>query len=159
VNRHIEDVAGLAAWRPQQPRLLLSVGGCCAGRPGGSLVAFDDERMTSTVVAERGPSGDPAWGSGAWEPNGTRVAAGRYDSSSPYDATLVLLDRRTGVTQAIAGTEGTGSIQWLPEGIVFGLVRYRQPGGALMFLPNGAATPVVLQSAIDFFPSPIVVRP
>lgn len=142
VNHHIEDVARVTSWRARQPRALLTVGGCCAGRPGGSLVAWDDVALTSRVVAERGQFGDPAFGGGAWDPTGTRIAAVRFDNASPYEGALVILDPETGATQPIAGTQGAGFVQWLAEGIVF--TRPLRPGIELMLLPNGGGPAVSL---------------
>lgn len=158
VSRHLEDVARVLSWRSQQPRVLLGVGGCCAGRPGGSLVAWDDIALTSRVVAERGQYGNPAWGYGAWDPSGTRIAAARFDDVSPYEATLVIVDPETGTLQPIAGTQGASIIQWLPEGIVFSLTHVRQAGAALMFLPNGGSGPVSLYD-VALLQGIAVVRP
>jgi len=160
VNRHIENVALVSSWRARQPRLLLGVGGCCAGRPGGSLVAWDDKAMTSRVVAERGQYGDPAWSRGAWDPTGTRIAAGRFDTNvSPYEPTLVILDPETGATEPIAGTLGVGQILWLPEGIVFTLARTRQPGFEVMLLPVGGGPAVSLYQDMGSVYRIDVVRP
>ena len=116
-DRHLADVAAVASWRARQPRILLSVGGCCAGRPGGSLVAFDDAAMTATTVAERGQFGDPAWGGASWDPTGTRIAAARYGANAPYDAQLVIVDPATGVVREL-GELGVYMVRWLEEGIV-----------------------------------------
>ncbi|MDP9282812.1 MAG: hypothetical protein M3P38_12025 [Chloroflexota bacterium] len=158
INRHLEDVARVVSWRSQQPRVLLMVGGCCAGRPGGSLVAWDDVALTSRVVAELGQNGDPAWGGGSWDPMGTRIAAVRFDNASPYEGTLVILDPTTGATQPIAGTQGAGSIQWLAEGIVFALSHVRQPAAELMLLPSGGGAAVSLYKT-DGLQGITVVRP
>jgi hypothetical protein len=143
-NRHLEDVAHVVSWRTGQPRALLMVGGCCAGQPGGSLVVWDDIAMTSRVVAERGQYGDPAWGGGVWDPTGRRIAAVRFDRTSPYEGTIVTLDPETGATQPIAGTLGAGLVRWLAEGIVFTVSHARQPAAELMFLPNGGASAISL---------------
>lgn len=135
VNRHIENNARIQSWRARQPRALVMVGGCCAGRPGGELALWDDIAMTSRVVAARGPSGDPAWGTGAWDPSGTRVAAVRFDSASPYEGSLVIIDAQSGALQPIADTQGAGHVLWLPEGIVFS--RLLRIGIELMLLPIG----------------------
>lgn len=158
INRHLEDVARVVSWRSQQPRVLLMVGGCCAGRPGGSLVAWDDVALTSRVVAEFGQNGDPAWGVGAWDPTGTRIAAVRFDNASPYEGALVILDPTTGATQPIAGTLGAGSVQWLAEGIVFALSHVRQPAAELMLLPSGGGAAVSLYKT-DGLQGITVVRP
>jgi hypothetical protein len=161
VNRHLDNVASIVSWRSQQPRALLLVGGCCAGRPGGSLVAWDDVALTSRVVAERAQFGAVAFGVGAWDPTGTRIAAVRFDNSSPYEGTLVILDPVTGATQPIAGTLGAGSVQWLAEGIVFSISHVGQPAAELMFLPNGAAAAVSLYKteSLQSITSITVVRP
>ncbi len=117
-NKHLDDVARIVSWRGQQPRILLAVGGCCAGRPGGSLVAFDDAAMTSRVVADRSPNGAVAFGRGAWDPTGTRIAAARYDESTPYDALLVTIDVATGTVQPLSDVLGVGVVLWLDEGIL-----------------------------------------
>jgi len=117
-NKHLDDVARIVSWRAQQPRVLLAVGGCCAGRPGGSLVALDDVSMTTRVIADRSPFGTIAFGGGAWDPTGTRVAAARYDETSPYDASLVIIDAATGTVQPISDVLGVGLVLWLDEGIV-----------------------------------------
>jgi hypothetical protein len=116
-SRHLDNVARVVSWRARQPRVLVSVGGCCAGRPGGSLVAFDDVAMTSRTVAERSPNGSIAFGGGAWDPTGTRIAAARFDDTSPYDATLVIVEP-DGTTRPISDVLGVGSVLWLDEGIV-----------------------------------------
>jgi hypothetical protein len=158
VSRHLEDVARVTSWRSQQPRALLMVGGCCAGRPGGTLVAWDDVALTSRVVADRGQFGDPAWGVGAWDPTGTRVAAVRFDNASPYEGTLVILDPATGAMQPIAGTEGAGSVQWLAEGIVYTIQHVRQPSAEVMFLPDAKGTAVSLYKT-DALQGVTIVRP
>jgi hypothetical protein len=142
VSRHLENVARVASWRARQPRALLRVGGCCAGRPGGDLVLWDDVAMTSQVVAARGQFGEPAWGSGEWDPTGTRIAAMMFDNTSPYESSLVIIDPVSGASQPIAGTLGAGFVLWLAEGIVFS--RQRQPGFELMLLPDGGGVPVSL---------------
>lgn len=140
VNRHIADNARAQSWRSRQPRALVSVGGCCAGRPGGELVLWNDVAMTSRVVAVRGPAGDPAWGGGAWDPTGTRIAAGRYDSTSPYEATLVVIDAESGALQPIPDTRGVANVLWLSEGIVF--TRPLRIGVEVMLLPDGGGPAV-----------------
>ena len=107
-------------------------------------MAWDDIALTSRVVAERSQFGDVAFGAGAWDQNGRRVAAVRYDNASPYEGTLVILDPETGATQPIAGTLGASVVRWLAEGIVFTVMHARQPAAELMFLPNGGGSAVSL---------------
>lgn len=142
INRHLEDVARLVSWRSQQPRVLLMVGGCCAGRPGGSLVAFDDVAMSSRVIAERSQYGETAWGSGVWDPTGTRIAAVKFDSTSAYDGSLVVINAESGVVQPTPDMKGAWPFLWLAEGIVFS--RPLQGGTGLFLLPNGGNAPVNL---------------
>jgi hypothetical protein len=144
VNRHLDDNARVASWRVAQPRLLLSVGGCCAGGPSASLVAWDDVAMTSRGVAAVGPNGDPAWGTAAWEQSGTRIAAVRYSRTLPREGDLVILDPGTGATQPIASTLGVRQVFWLPEGILFSVPRRPQPGSELMLLPSGGGPAIGL---------------
>ena len=134
-NRVIENNAGLSSWRTRQPRALVRVGGCCAGRPGGELALWDDVAMTSRVVAARGPSGDPAWGGGAWDPTGTHIAAIRFDSTSPYEGSLVVIDAESGASRPIPDTRGVGHVLWLSDGIVF--TRPLRIGVEVMLLPGG----------------------
>jgi hypothetical protein len=119
VNRHLDDVAGVASIRLAQPRMLLTVGGCCAGRPGGSLVLWDDAAMTSRVVAERSPGGAVAWGGAAWDPSGARIVATQFDAAHQYDGQLVTVDPVSGAFAPIPNTGGAYPLAWLSEGIVF----------------------------------------
>ena len=135
VSRHLENNARVASWRTRQPRALLSIGRCCAGRPGGELALWNDVAMTSRVIAARGQFGDPAWGGGVWDPSGTRIAAVRFDSASPYEGSLVIINAESGSVQPIAGTQGAGLVLWLAEGIVFS--RPLRIGVELILLPDG----------------------
>ncbi|MGH2492879.1 MAG: TolB family protein [Candidatus Limnocylindria bacterium] len=159
VNRQLEGNARVASWRVLQPRLLLSVGGCCAGGPGGSLVAWDDVAMTSRVAAEIGQSGDPAWGMGAWEPSGSQIAAVRWQGTSPRESDLVILDTRTGATRPLAGTMGVGRVDWMPEGIVFAITRTRQARFELMLFPSVGGSAVTLYEDAVYILRIDVIRP
>ncbi|HJW49186.1 MAG TPA: hypothetical protein VJ726_07205 [Candidatus Limnocylindria bacterium] len=140
MNRHLENNARAQSWRARQPRALLEVGGCCAGRPGGELVLWDDVALTSRIVAARGPAGDPAWGVATWDPGGTRVAAVRFDSASPYEGTLVVIDTESGARREIPETRGAANVIWLSEGIVFS--RPLRIGIEVLLLPGGAGPAV-----------------
>jgi hypothetical protein len=157
VSRHIEYAARAASWRTRQPRALLMVGGCCAGRPGGELVLWDDLALTSRVVAARGPAGDPAWGGAAWDPAGTRIAAMRFDSSSPYESSLVVIDTAGGAPQPIPDTRGAGHVLWLSEGIVF--TRPLRIGVEVMLLPNGGGPAASVYQDSGLIQRIDVVRP
>ena len=140
VNRHLENNARAQSWRVRQPRALLEVGGCCAGRPGGELVLWNDVDLTSRVLAARGPSGDPAWGVAAWDPPGARVAAVRFDSTSPYEGTLAVIDAESGSVRPVPETRGAANVLWLAEGIVF--TRPLRIGVEVMLLPDGGGPAV-----------------
>jgi hypothetical protein len=157
VSRHIENNARIQSWRARQPRLLVSVGGCCAGRPGGDLVLWDDVALTSRVVAARGTAGDPAWGGGAWDPGGTRIIAGRFDLTSPYEATLFVIDAESGRSQPIPDTRGAGNIRWLSEGIVF--TRPLRIGMEVMLLPDGGGPGVSVYQDSGLIQRVDIIRP
>jgi hypothetical protein len=157
VSRHLENNARVQAWRARQPRALVSVGGCCAGRPGGELVLWDDVAMTSRVVAARGPAGDPAWGGGTWDSGGTRIASGRFDLTSPYEATLFVIDAASGSSQAIPDTRGAGYVLWPSEGIVF--TRPLRIGTEVLLLPEEGGSAVSVYQDSGLIQRIDVVRP
>jgi hypothetical protein len=157
VNRHLENNARMQSWRAPQPRALLEVGGCCAGRPGGELVLFDDVALTSRVVAARGPSGDPAWGIATWDPGGTRVAAVRFDSASPYEGTLVVIDTESAAMREMTETRGVANVLWISEGIVF--TRPLRIGVEVMLLPGGNGPAVSVYQDSGLIQRIEVVRP
>jgi hypothetical protein len=156
-SKHLDDVARVVSWRARQPRVLISVGGCCAGRPGGSLVAFDDVAMTSRVVAERSAYGSIAFGGGAWDPTGTRIAAARYDDSTPYDATLVIVEP-DGTTRPISDVLGVGFVLWLDEGIVVTRALTRSATTDVAFVPVQGGPSVALYRGASIG-RPVVIRP
>lgn len=158
-NTHLADVARIASWRAQQPRVLLSVGGCCAGRPAGSLVAFDDVALTSRVIADRSPFGTVAFGSGAWDPTGTRVAAARYDDTTPYDAMLAIIDVATGTVQPISDVLGVGVILWADEGIIVTRSLTRSATTDLVLVPPRGGPSVTLYGGAAGIGRIILVRP
>jgi hypothetical protein len=158
VNRHIENTARVASWRARQPRVLLSVGGCCAGRPGGDLVLWDDVALTSRVVVARGAPGDgAAWGGAAWDPAGTRIAAARFDRTSPYEGSLVVIDGVGGTIQPIPDTRGAGQVLWLSEGIVF--TRPLRIGMEVMLLPDAGGPAVSVYQDSGLIQRIDVIRP
>ncbi|HEY8807657.1 MAG TPA: hypothetical protein VIN70_08750 [Candidatus Limnocylindria bacterium] len=157
-SRHLDDVARVVSWRLRQPRILLSVGGCCAGRPGGSLVAFDDVAMTSRAVAERSALGTVAFGGGAWDPTGTRIAAARYDETSPYDAMLAIVDPEAGTVRPISDVLGVGVVLWLDEGIVVTRTLTRSATTDIAFVPPQGGPSVTLYGGAGIGRL-VVVRP
>jgi hypothetical protein len=153
-NKHFDDVARLASVRSRQPRMLVMVGGCCAGRPGGSLVLWNDLAMTSRPVAEA--RGSTAWGAAVWDPSGSRIVAVRIDDASPYQGTLVMLDPESGAAQPIDGTLGARPLAWLDEGIVLA----RQNGAAteLLLMPPRGGPLISLFSGPNIYRA-VMVRP
>lgn len=139
-NRHLADVAQVVSWRAQQPRILLKVGGCCAGRPGGSLVAFDDAAMTSRAIADQTPNANVAFLSGGWDPAGTRIAAWKYDDLASSEASLVIIDTGSGEIRKISDLVGHGVVLWLNEGIIVTRTLSRNGTTDVAFvLPAGGA--------------------
>jgi hypothetical protein len=158
VNRHLADVAGVASIRARQPRILLTVGGCCAGYPGGSLELWNDVTLTSRTIVDRTNVPRVAWGTGAWDPTGTRLVVGRFDEASPYRASLVTMDPETGAAQPIPGTIGAGRVLWLDEGIVF--LVYPESGKEvqLMMLPASGGGPTSLYKGTNMYRM-VIIRP
>lgn len=156
-NRVIENNASLSSWRTRQPRALVRVGGCCAGRPGGDLVLWDDVAMTSRVVAARGAPGGAAWGGGAWDPAGTRIVAVKFDITSPYEGSLVVIDTAGSVPQVLPDTQGAGHVLWLSEGIVF--TRPLRIGVEVMLLPGGQGPAVSVYQDSGLIQRIDVIRP
>ena len=156
-NRHLQDNASVAAWRDQQPRALLLVGGCCAGPPGASLELWDDVALTSRVIAARGPQSDAAFGTASWDPRGARFVAVRY-AGTRSARSLAIIDPATGAVQDVARTEGATSVLWLDEGIVF--TRPAIPNGAdLLLIPAAGGEPTSIHQGFGGIGSLFVVRP
>jgi len=157
-NKHLADNARIVSWRAQQPRILLMVGGCCAGRPGGSLIAFDDDAMTSRPIAELGPNGNPGFGAGAWDPSGTRVAAWIFGDPAASDASLAIIDAGTGTVQPISDVLGIGTVLWADEGIVVTRSLRRNATTDVIFVPPKGGPSVTLYGGAGIGRL-IVIRP
>ena len=157
-NKHLADNARIVSWRAQQPRILLMVGGCCAGRPGGSLIAFDDDAMTSRPIAELGPNGNPGFGAGAWDPSGTRVAAWIFGDPAASDASLAIIDAGTGTVQPISDVLGIGTVLWADEGIVVTRSLRRNATTDVIFVPPKGGPSVTLYGGAGIGRL-VVVRP
>lgn len=151
VNHHLDDVARVDSIRSRQPRVLLTVGGCCAGRPGGALVLWDDTTLTSRTIADRTNVPIVAWGAAAWDPTGTRIVAARFDDSSPYRASLVTLEPDAGALRPIPGTIGAGQVLWLDEGILFLAGPDSGNEVQLMMLPVGGGGPISLYKGTNMY--------
>jgi hypothetical protein len=157
-SRHLQDVAVVASMRARQPRAILSVGGCCAGSPGGSLALWDDVTLTSRVIAERGPAGSPAWGDASWDPSGTRVVAVRYDVDHRYPGVLTLIDPATGTTAPLAGGHLAFDVLWLDEGILYTVRAERGPEVELRLVPPTGGAAVTVFKGTEAYDI-VVVRP
>src|SRR5207249_10252708 len=81
------------SWRRAQPRALVGVGGCCAGRPGGSLALWNDATGSSKMLLGIQSTPPVAVTSAAWEPNGARFRSEEHTSElqSRFDLVCRLL--------------------------------------------------------------------
>ena len=112
--------AALVSWRRAQPRALVIVGGCCAGRPGGSLALWNDTTGSSTMVLGIQSTPPIAVTSAAWEPGGGRFAAAVVDRASASNfGSLFIYDADGRQLAAVAATDGAQQVIWLPMGLVF----------------------------------------
>ena len=153
-SRHLDDVARVASMRATQPRIILGVGGCCAGYPGGSLVLWDDAAMTSRVLADRTPSGATAWGAASWDPTGARIVAVRYDTAHRYLGMLVFIDLATGAEQPLPGDLVASGVTWLGEGIVYSVTSDPpgpDPNVELRIVPASGGSPVSIYKGANLY--------
>ena len=112
--------AALVSWRRAQPRALVIVGGCCAGRPGGSLALWNDTTGSSTMVLGIQSTPPIAVTSAAWEPGGGRFAAAVVDRASANSfGSIFIYDAEGRQLAAVAATDGAQQVMWLPMGMVF----------------------------------------
>jgi hypothetical protein len=136
------------AWRSARPRALVMSGGCCAGRPGGALVLWDDIAGTKTELI--GPTATPtiAAGSADWDPTGTKIAVAIYERSGRVDApsSIAQMDVSGGHRTAIPGTDGAGRIMWFPEGIVFTKFTSGRGTEIVLASPAGDSSQVLYRS-------------
>ena len=121
-NREFDPNGGSypEAWRSVRPRALVISGGCCAGRPGGTLVLWDEVDGSSRVIGGIDTTSKITAGAAAWDPTGTRIAAQLFDISTlSYTASIATMDADGAHRSTISGTDGAGALLWLKEGIVF----------------------------------------
>ena len=114
--------------------------------------------MTSRAVAERSALGTVAFGGGAWDPTGTRIAAARYDETSPYDAMLAIVDPEAGTVRPISDVLGVGVVLWLDEGIVVTRTLTRSATTDIAFVPPQGGPSVTLYGGAGIGRL-VVVRP
>jgi hypothetical protein len=147
-NRSFDEttVASVAAWRDSQPRALVIVGGCCAGRPGGSLVLWDDAAGSSKMligVQSRPPVAVPA---AAWDPTGQRFAAVVVERPSDnLFGSIFIYDASGRRLSAVAGTDRAQQVLWLQSGIVFTRASsIGAPGAEILLVQAAGGLPVSL---------------
>jgi hypothetical protein len=146
-NREFDPTGGSypEAWRSARPRALVISGGCCAGKPGGTLVLWDEVDGSSRVVGGIDKTSKVTAGAAAWDPTGMRIAVQLFDISGlTYTASIATIDADGTHRSTIPGTEGAGSVLWLREGIVFS----RSQGTEIVFVsPEGDGLRVLFRSA------------
>ncbi len=135
--------ASVLSLRRSQPRVLVLVGGCCAGRPGGSLALWDDTTGSSRMLMGFQSTPPVAVTSAFWEPSGTRFAAAVVDRTSVgYFGSIFIHDADGRQLAAVTGTDGAQQVMWLPTGIVFTRA-FGARGSEMMFVAvsgGGAAS-------------------
>jgi hypothetical protein len=156
VNRHVNDVARVSSVRERQPRMIVGVGGCCAGFPGGALELWDDDAMTSRVLADRAAA--TAWGAASWDPSGTRVVAVRYDAAHRYQGTLVFLDPLTGAVQPLGGAIVAAGVEWIQEGLVYSVFSDPGPAVELFIVSAAGGQPASLYTGANLHRF-VIIRP
>ncbi len=144
--------AGVVSWRRSQPRALVIVGGCCAGRPGGSLALWDDTTRSSKILMGSQSTPPVAVTSAAWEPNGARFVAAVVERGNTNSfGSIFIYDPEGRQLAAVGGTDLAQQVMWLPTGIVFTRA-FGNLGTELLLVPaaGGAATSLY-QDAGRFF--------
>jgi len=155
-DRHLADNARVASMRAKQPRLLMMLGGCCAGPGGGALVLWNDEALTSRELA---PAGAPYLYAGAsWDPTGTRIAAVRMDAAFPNATELVTIDPESGAQQVVPDTKDAAQVLWIDEGMIVSIGARRSPIAKVELLPARGGQAVPLDPRISLFGA-VFVRP
>ncbi len=90
--------------------------------------------------------------SASWEPRGARFAAAIIESPTiDYFGTISIFDSDGRRLAALAGTDGTQQVFWLPMGIVF--MRPRDTGGTeIMIVPESGGRPTrIFEDATSMF--------
>ena len=146
-NRSFDETttASVLSWRRGQPRALVMVGGCCAGRPGGSLALWDDVRGSSSTLmgVQSTPPLDVT--AAAWEPGGLRFAATIVlRTSSSLDGSMFVYDSTGRQLSAVAGAERAQQVLWLLMGIVFTRVTSASGSTEILLVQPAGGLPVSL---------------
>jgi len=146
-NREFDATSGSypEAWRSARPRALVISGGCCAGKPGGTLVLWDEVDGSSRVIGGIDKTSKITAGAATWDPTGTRIAAQLFDISTlSYTASIVVMDADGALRSTVSGTDGAGSLLWLKEGIVFTRVNGTE---IVLISPDGHDSRVLYRGA------------
>ena len=133
------------AWRSARPRALVISGGCCAGKPGGTLVLWDEVDGSSRLIAGIEKTSNVTAGAATWDPTGTRIAAQLFDISTlSYTASIATMNADGSHRSTISSTDGAGDLMWLKEGIVF----TRASGTEIVLIsPDGHGSRVLYRGA------------
>lgn len=127
----ITGTSGEIAWRAARPRALVMSGGCCAGRPGGQLILWDDISGESHEIIGSNAAPLVFTGAADWDPTGTLIAAAVFERTMVPRSVLdgpvfiALFDSTGTLKSKVAGSEGFYVAAWLAGGI---LVRRSTPG-------------------------------
>jgi hypothetical protein len=146
-NRSFDETtdASVASWRDMQPRALVIVGGCCAGRPGGSLAIWDDDAGSSMILMGAQSTPPVAVTAAAWEPGGQRFAAVVLDRPSNTLFGSIFIHDATGRrVSAVAGTDRAQQVLWPQPGIVFTRAPSIAEPGVEIVLVSAGGLPLVL---------------
>jgi len=156
MDRHLADNARIASMRTKQPRLLMMLGGCCAGPGGGALVLWNDEALTSRELAPAGAA--YLYAAASWDPTGTRIAAVRMEAAFPNATELVTIDPESGAQQVVPDTKDAAQVLWIDEGMIVSIGSRRSPIAKVELLPARGGQAVPLDPRISLFGA-VLVRP
>ena len=147
-NRSFDEMtdASVASWRDSQPRALVIVGGCCAGRPGGSLALWDDAAGSSRLLMGVQSTPPVAVTAAAWDPGGQRFAAVVLDRrSDTLFGSIFIYDAAGRQLASVAGTDRAQQLLWPQPGIVFTRAPSTAgPGAEIVLVQATGGLPLVL---------------
>jgi hypothetical protein len=161
-NRSFDETttASVLSWRRAQPRALVMVGGCCAGRPGGSLALWDDVLGSTSMLlgVQSTPPLDVT--AASWEPGGQRFAATIVlRTSNSFDTSMFIYDAAGRQLLPVADTERAQQVLWLPMGIVFTRVTSASGSFEILLVQAAGGLPVSLYRDASHLFIHSVVRP
>jgi len=147
----VTGTSGEIAWRAARPRALVMSGGCCAGRPGGQLILWDDIGGGIREILGAGAAPLVFAGAADWDPTGTRIAATVFERTlvdrSVHDGPFyVAIFEPTGsLTTKVPGSEGFVVIAWLADGILARRSTTEQASEVALLSENGNDRRVLYQ--------------